>query len=263
MQIDKGVVAALPDLAGRHLDVAGAEAFLQSVAGSVRLRVSGAADPAGTASRLGGQPTLPAGFAWPTIGPDTWFEPRPDEGTPLRFLGQINTAEVNPLLARPVLPPDTVLAFFFESSPGGALLNWSDPWELAAHRIVAVRVREAVPVRDPGPGAPTAHALRPEAVTTVPPIEYWLRRDAARRDALEALYAELRPVPVGHPVRMFGWFDDPPRNWNWAASSDLMLQVGLDPALGLGWLGINSLYTFIGAESLAAGPPYRASGRYS
>src|SRR4051794_18713081 len=120
MQIDDGILPALPALAGRHLGTDDAPAFLASVARSVRLRVSGAADPAGTGSRLGGQPTAPAGFVWPTIGPDTWFEPRPDEGTPLRFLGQVNTAEVNPLLARSMLPADTVLAFFFEPSPGGA-----------------------------------------------------------------------------------------------------------------------------------------------
>ena len=263
MQIDEAIVPALPELAVRHLGTDDASAFLDSVAGSVRLRVSGAADPAGTGSRLGGQPTVPARFAWPTIGPDTWFEPRPDEGTPLRFLGQVNTSEVNPLLARPVLPPDTVLAFFFESSPGGALLNWTDAWELAANRIVAVRVREAGLGAPAGDTASRAHALRPEAVTTVPPIEYWLRRGAPGRDALEALYAELRPDPVSHPIRMFGWFDSPPRNWNWAASSNLLLQVTLDPALELGWSKTSILYAFIGADSLAAGPPYRASGRYA
>jgi hypothetical protein len=265
MEIDQGIVPALPELAGRYLGTEDASAFLQSVTRSVHLRVGGAADPAGTGSRLGGQPMVPAGFSWPTIGPDTWFEPRADEGAPLRFLGQVNTAEVNPQLVRPVLPADTVLTLFFESFPGGALLNWTDPWELAAHRIAAVRVREAVAVRDAGPAPPTAHALEPTAVTTVPPVEYWLRLGTARRDAIEALYAELRPVPPSHPVRMFGWFDGPPRNWNWATSLDacLLLQVTLDPALELGWPGIEGLYAFVGADSLAAGPPYRTSGRYA
>lgn len=273
MQIDEESVPGLSELAVRHLGAEDAPAFLSSVARSVLLRVSGAADPAGTGSRLGGLPMLPARSGWPTIGPDTWFEPRSDEGTPLRFLGQVNTSEVNPLLARPMLPPDTVLAFFFESSPGHAPLFWTDSWELAAHRVVAARVDEAEPVRPPGGPEPTAHALRPEPVSTVPPVEHFTRglwrdgdrRVGARREAaLDALYAELRPVPIEYPARMFGWFDRPPRGWAWRPDpSRLLLQVAVDPALGLGWPGTKVLYVFVGEEALAREAPYRGSGRYA
>jgi hypothetical protein len=277
VQIDEESVSRLPELANRHLGAEDAAVFLATVARSVLLRVAGAADPAGVGSRLGGLPSMPARPGWPTIGPDTWFDRRLDEGTPLRFLGQVNTSEVNPLLADQTLPPDTVLGFFFEASPGSAPLQWTDMWEAAAHQVVVVRVDEAGPMEPPGDAASPAHALRPEAVTTVPPVEYftlglWRHDDwraaARRRSALEALYAELRPVPVEHPVRMFGWFDGQPRGWSWAgAASDdplrLLLHVAVDPALGLGWPRTRSLYVFIGTKSLTAGPPYRGIGRYA
>jgi hypothetical protein len=277
VQIDEDSVPRLPELAVRHLGAEDATVFLATVARSVLLRVAGTADPAGTGSRLGGLPLMPARSGWPTIGPDTWFDPRPDDGTPLRFLGQVNTSEVNPLLADPMLPPDTVLGFFFEASPGYAPLHWTDPWEVAAHRVVAVRVDDAGPAGPPGDAASAAHTLQPEAVTTVPPVEYFRlglwrgddwRAAARRRSGLEALYAELRTVAVEHPVRMFGWLDGHPRGWSWAgAASDdplrLLLQVAVDPALGLGWPRTRSLYVFIGTGSLSAGPPYRGSGRYA
>lgn len=271
IQIDDTSVTGLAESAVRHLGAEDASVFLASVARSVLLRVSGSADPAGTGSRLGGLPMLPAHFGWPTIGPDTWGHPRLDDGTPLRFLGQVNTSEVNPLLANPVLPPDTVLAFFFESAPGQAPLQWTDSWELAAHRVAAARVDEAVPVRPPDVDVATAHALRPEVATTVPPIEYFtlgmprrgLQYSARRNAALEALYAELRPAPVDHPVRMFGWFDERPLGLRWDSPDELLLQVTVDPALGLGWQGTRRLYVFISAVGLAAGPPYRGIGGYA
>jgi hypothetical protein len=144
-------------------------------------------------------------------------------------------------------------------------------WEAAAHRVVAVRVDAAGPVRPPGGDVPTAHALRPEVVTTVPPIEYFIlgmlrhgwQYSAERNAALKALYAELRPVRVDYPVRMFGWFDEWPRGLRWDSPDELLLQVTVDSALGLGWHRTRSLYVFLSAKDLAAGPPYRGFGGYA
>ena len=61
-----------------------------------------AAIPIG-ASKMGGQPDLPAGVEWPA-----WHEPR-------AFLAQFNLAEVAPYDAEGVLPSSGLLSFFYET----------------------------------------------------------------------------------------------------------------------------------------------------
>jgi uncharacterized protein YwqG len=154
----------------RH--AAGAIAALARPA--VRLRLSRAEEDSFAigATRFGGSPDLPAGFAWPMR-----------EGRPLTFIGQVECAPVRELIepaSRPeaeLLPRDGLLSFFYDAL--------AQPWGLEiAHRGSSAIVyspsdvqlrRVARPQHEPpedadlyGPAELNACAARLEAVLTWP-----------------------------------------------------------------------------------------------
>ena len=82
---------------------------------AVRLAIGGPAEEKAGASRFGGRPDVPEGFAWPS-----W--PGEDGGThPLSFLAQFDCAALAPLDREGLLPKTGLLSFFYdaESQPWG------------------------------------------------------------------------------------------------------------------------------------------------
>ncbi|MEM8793399.1 MAG: DUF1963 domain-containing protein, partial [Pseudomonadota bacterium] len=63
-------------------------------------------DPGLPGCWLGGRPTLPPEIEWP------WDDVT--GGTPMRFLGQINLAQIPPVAAYPEMPRTGTLFFFHE-----------------------------------------------------------------------------------------------------------------------------------------------------
>jgi len=83
-----------------------------------------------TASRLGGQPYVPADWSWPVV--DT--EP---EAEPMIFLGQINCADLQGYAGADVLPSSGLLSFFADHDAAmgcdygdGAVFHWPDIGDL-------------------------------------------------------------------------------------------------------------------------------------
>jgi uncharacterized protein YwqG len=111
------------------------------------------------ASRLGGQPDLSAGFAWPQ-----------HEGRSLGFLGQFNLAEAPALAGGEALPRHGQLAFFYE----GKEQPWGfDPAHAGAGRVVydpsKELVRHLLPADIESPDIPAAVSFVP--IHTVPTLD--------------------------------------------------------------------------------------------
>ena len=68
--------------------------------------------PAG-ASKFGGRPDVPAGFAWPYFETDT-YDDETVKPRPLAFLAQFDCAALAPLDSEDLLPQSGVLSFFYE-----------------------------------------------------------------------------------------------------------------------------------------------------
>ncbi len=98
-------------------------------------RADAAAIPVG-ASHFGGDPDLPAGFAWPTA-----------KGVPLGFLAQLRMADI-PASARVSLPDRGWLLFFYEMQAG----TWGfDPRDRDTFRVVYFDAPEGSLTRTRGP----------------------------------------------------------------------------------------------------------------
>lgn len=155
------------------------------------------------ASRLGGQPDLPADFEWPA-----------HEGEPLGFLGQFNLRDLGALPCAAALPAEGQLAFFYDwtREPWGF-----DPKDRTAARVVYV------------PGGPLVRHLLPAGLAdfdypspvTFEPLFTIPRLDAQAFDwqalgvdgdsidwyELDEALRELRPARpqhqlLGHPYRV-------------------------------------------------------------
>lgn len=168
---------------------------------SLRLTVAGECDPDTPHTRLGGVPLLAPGAAWP-VSPS---------GNPQSFLGQLNTDEVNARLGAEILPPSTVLGFFYDWQEQ----RWGfDPDDAGHWAVAATPLRDAAPVAIESEEWFTAHALAGALVRTVPGIDeppvdavhgelhWWQRRDRVV-DFYDALENDDE-VPLH---RVLGWPD--------------------------------------------------------
>jgi uncharacterized protein YwqG len=271
MQLSETNAGRLPDVARRYLGPS-AGTLLSATSQSVRLRRLEACDATGNGSRLGGAALLPAGLAWPAT----------DAGKPLSFIGQVNTNEVGVPDQLPPLPPNTLIAFFYEADEQQ---GWGfDPQDHQYWRVITVPLTGAMPMSSPD-GALTfsPHRLVPGRVTTVPSMwepvieELW----AADQEALRRLYTELEGGDEAPRHRMFGWPDlvqnpmqlecqlasggiyvggpegyrDPraaPLSGG-AAEWTLLLQVDTDDDVGWMWGDVGTIFYWIRASDLHAG----------
>jgi uncharacterized protein YwqG len=127
---DGGAAAAL-----RRAGIAQADALARLAEPSIRIaarRTAADALPLG-ASRFGGAPDVPSGFAWPER-----------DGSPLAFLAQIDLSE----LQAPALPASGWLLFFYDAAgqPWGF-----DPKDAGGARVVHVDAARGALARRPHP----------------------------------------------------------------------------------------------------------------
>jgi uncharacterized protein YwqG len=101
---------------GRH-----ATALAALAEPSLHARVADSRSAAGAHSRLGGMPSVPAGFEWPR-----WTD------APLSFIGQLRLADLAPFAAAKPLPSTGVLSFFYAAEQG----TWGfDPADRGSARV--------------------------------------------------------------------------------------------------------------------------------
>ncbi|MFI1987853.1 YwqG family protein [Actinoplanes sp. NPDC020271] len=169
---------------------------------SLRLTAAAVCAPDTAATRLGGVPLLAPGATWPES----------PSGNPQSFLGQLDTDDVNARLGVPVLPPRTLLGFFYD----WVEQRWGfDPADAGSWRVTVTPAASALPVSTPDEVEWfTAHAVNATTVCTVPAIDeppvvavraekHWWQR----RDQVEDFYASLEN-DEGIPVhRVLGWPD--------------------------------------------------------
>jgi uncharacterized protein YwqG len=82
-----------------------ATAIARKALPSLRIHLSELSDSDYSASHLGGEPVLPTDYPWPR-----W------RGRPQSFIGQIRLTDLGKFTHDPGLPPDGLLAFFYDSS---------------------------------------------------------------------------------------------------------------------------------------------------
>ncbi len=139
------------------------------------------------ASKLGGRPDAPKGFAWPAY-----------DGRPLSFVAQVNLPDVSPLDEDRLLPPTGLLSFFYDElpNPPGSIV-----WSVRVWDSDAALVRAALP-HELGDG------WRHVAVPLVPEAEFSLfpfAPESFTLDEIEAYLYEALPQHeklhrmLGHP----------------------------------------------------------------
>jgi uncharacterized protein YwqG len=149
-------------------------------------------------SRLGGAPTLPAGFEWPT-----W------KGRPLSFLCQLDLSAASATATAGGLPPSGSIHVFYDPEQS----TWGfDPKDRGSWRVYYFdRLENAVVV--PAPASPSAEAYTEVPLTFRPVLTYpdWQDDRVAAlnmSDAESDVYAELcegvfdgapRHYLLGHP----------------------------------------------------------------
>lgn len=246
--------------------------------GAIRLRPqpSDAAGGAVGASRLGGQPDMPAGVAWPA-----------KQDTPMAFVGQIRLEEVAPYDSAHLLPPSGLLSFFYDAAQetyGG------DPADRAGFRVVHFTGDAATLQRQPFPPTLLATArFQPCALTFAseltiapsPPLEIpglaWTPEQQRRYEAATAAVLGEQPSRpksqmlgfpnqlqddmrlecqlASHGVSVDAAASDPrtatlsPGASNW----ELLLQVDSEPAAGMQWADAGMLYYWVERDALRAG----------
>jgi hypothetical protein len=248
VEVDPEILAGPP--LGRRPELW--QALVEHARPSVRLTDAGPTDPAAPGSRLGGVPLAGADFTWPRTGDDR----------PLSLLAQLDSDEINAALDRPVLPPATLLAFFYDADGlGGSGL---DPADAQYWRVLLAPAATATPAPPPDrAGTFPARAVTPTRVLTVPerweaPIEPHSR--AARHDA-GAVYRHLQRRDDAPLHRAFGWPDPiqgpmapeceamtstPASDWR------LLLQLDTDDAPGWMWGDAGTLYYWVRHQDLTA-----------
>jgi uncharacterized protein YwqG len=275
MELREPHLSRLPSLARQYLDDSAAQ-LLPEASLSVRLRPTQACGPSSSGSRLGGLALLPPDQSWPVT----------QAGMPLSFLGQISTSEITVPPGCPELPPDTLLAFFYEAA---GQQGWGlDPADHQYWKVIAVPRATAAPADAPaGVRVFSPRRLVPELVTTIldpdePAIEGLCRATGDGIPQLyDRLYEEQQRGDKGPLHRMFGWpdlvqnsmqldcqlassgidlrsdaaYDDPRAAQLEGGAADwmLLLQVDTDDEAGWMWGDCGTLYYWIRRPDLLAG----------
>jgi len=240
---------------------------------SLRLRVSGEAVPDSTGTRFGGVPLLAGDAPWP----------RSAAGRPLSFLGQLNSTDVNTRLGATLLPPDTLLSFFYDlhEEPWGF-----DPADASGSRVLVTPQAAAHPRAAPAEAASfPAHATVATPARTLP--DRWDSPPgrplaAALHEGVEAFYDAAEEQDEDVPRhRVFGWpelvqgpmqlecqlvtngiycgdpdgYRDPRVADLRAGARDWLLlwQIDTDEDAGWAWGDAGTLYYWIHRDDLATG----------
>jgi uncharacterized protein YwqG len=222
-------------------------------------------------SRLGGQPDLPDGAAWPV-----W------KGVPMAFIGQIRAQDVAPLAVEPAFPADGLLSFFYDSKQE---TYGADPADRGGWQVLFSRVDAALLHPVPFPAAlPAESRFKPQVATfhtelTLPsdpksadPGLSWSDDEVNRYESW--LVDRFTPQERGLPHhRMFGYpdqiqddmqlecalaahgfhsQDDPGAAAALQAKADwlLLLQVDSDDSLGMRWASAGMIYYWIEKQAL-------------
>jgi uncharacterized protein YwqG len=242
---------------------------------SIRITVHPAEDVslAIGASKLGGEPDLPLGAAWPT-----------GKGLPLSFIAQIRLADVAPFDPQHVLPPGGLLSFFYDAAQQ---TYGADPADRGGWTVVYVPgdtgtlQRLSAPPSLPaaarfkvGAAAFTAEVTLPQQPELdMPNLAWTAEQKHAYENALGTFPSQADRALAHH--RLLGNPDtiqddmrlecqlaangvsdaDAPaavplkvgaNNWR------LLLQVDSDDTLGMRWADAGMLYFWIEHEALAA-----------
>lgn len=220
-------------------------------------------------TKLGGEPDVAPGFAWPTRA-----------GRPLTFLGQVNLAEMQAIVRDPALPPAGLLSFFYDAKEQ----PWGAPGERDAWSVVFTSdVSSSTPTKAPPGSQPfVPFSLEGSRELTLP----FMRTAAARELGLEgdaweryaALYGEhqraycRQPPPrsdvhrfAGHPDALQGDMTRrieyglraadidvvDPEIESAAARWRLLLQVGSDFTQRMTWGDNGRVFFWIREDDLA------------
>jgi uncharacterized protein YwqG len=268
--------AAIRDVLLRH----GLEDVAARILGTVRpglnMRITPAAMDALALgqSRLGGQPDMPPGVAWPEC-----------EGVPLSFLAQINLAETAAFEAARELPDSGQLLFFYDAEQS----RWGfDPADGKYFRVLHYAGDDLV--RAPFPdgldedGRFKAGRVAYELSVFLPDREslaweQWKlteEQDAAYDDVWWALAnaADVGSKLLGHPDLIQGDMQEEcalvtngiycgdPSNWKDARAAALkedapnwrlLLQIGSEEEVDMMWCDCGNLYFWIHERDLKAG----------
>jgi uncharacterized protein YwqG len=225
------------------------------------------------ASKLGGEPDLPEGSAWPT-----------GKGLPLSFIAQIRLADVAPFDPQHALPPSGLLSFFYDATQQ---TYGADPADRGGWTVVYVpgdsgtlqRVSTPVSLPNaarfkPGAAAFTGEVTLPQQPELdIPNLTWTAEQKQAYENALATFPSQAdRALPhhrlLGSPdtiqddmrlecqLAANGVSDaDAPaaaplkagaRNWR------LLLQVDSDDTLGMRWADAGMVYFWIENDALAA-----------
>ena len=269
MQLSDADVGALGTLARRRFGDAG-QVLESSARSSVRLQRAEACSDIDAGSRFGGTALLPAGQAWPATR----------AGRPLSFLAQVSTADIQTPSGVPILPADTLLAFFYEADEQE---GWGfDPGDRQYSAVIPVPAADAVAVTPP-PQAPafSAYRMLHRTVTTIPdqdePPLVGLGTDYG---AFRRLYADLDRDDKAPWHRMFGWpelvqnpmqlecqlasngiYVGDPKGYRHPRAAELapgaadwllLLQLDTDDEIGWMWGDTGTIYYWIRRQDLLA-----------
>lgn len=223
------------------------------------------------ASKLGGQPDMPIGTAWPV------------KTLPLGFVGQIRLEDLRAFAAAKALPAAGLLAFFYDATQQtfGDDPNGKGNWQVLYFPPDAGQLqRTAAPAAMPAGGQYAACALSFAEELTLPVQPELENPHLSWTDAEKTAYEQALPdfpAPndharphnrlLGHPntiqddmrmevqVASHGLAGDDPkaaalqpgaRNWR------LLFQVDSDPNAGMRWASSGMLYYWIEDAALQA-----------
>ena len=217
------------------------------------------ADIAIGASKFGGAPDVPAGFAWPM-----WNE------LPLSFMAQINLAEIAPFDIEDKLPSSGLLLFFYCLNEDGGW-PWGELKDVGGWRVFHFEgelTRADVPVEAQSPEMVNTATIAPQIFCDVPNNLYWIDGEAIEKldesevkenrkceKFLESLQTPRRslkmlchPVVIQHDARCETvWMTkrDAPDDWI------VLLQMDGDDELDWMWGDAGAMFYLMHRDDLA------------
>ena len=193
-------------------------------------------------SRLGGEPDLARGCSWPTA-----------EGEPLRFIVQVNLADVAAFDVDKLLPETGLLLMFADS--------WGREVRVVHAHELAELERRAVPHEDPHPIRPCGFDLAAELQLPPPSSELFGESAFARDEAASELYWDeiwlpwierLRPGAAGTcGVHQLLGYCTAENHEEQAASELVLFGIDSDDRANLQWGDVHCLWVLQQCEALA------------
>ena len=205
---------------------------------SVRMLTKPVKKPKVGASRIGGLPDLPSGYAWPKAGK-----------VPMIFAAQIRMDEASKYDVDSVLPKRGMLTLFLD--PGYEQLRvayFEDPRKLVpVGREVITEEMWTAPDHPCSVAFRTEYSLPPSIGPTITALDLDDEDLAIYNDGIA-----LHHVPGdGDPHRMLGY---PGWSWNYLQTKglELLFEIGSDSKAGLQWGDAQPAFVYITKKHLAA-----------